>query len=90
MAVVIFLLASTDDIGCLQLLEDIMHTSNNKNCLQEVIEGLPQPAYRGDLTPEERATTFSEILQSMNQNFWRVYPQHNLQKLNYLIFMIQE
>lgn len=42
-----------------------MHTSNNKNCLQEVIEGLPQPAYRGDLTPEERATTFSEILQSM-------------------------
>ena len=65
MAVVIFLLASTDDIRCLQLLEDIMHTSNNKNCLHEVIEGLPQPAYRGDLTPEERAATFSEILQGM-------------------------
>lgn len=65
MAVVIFLLASTDDIGCLQLLQDVMHTSNNKNCLQEVIEGLPQPAYHGDLTSEERASAFSEILQGM-------------------------
>ena len=69
MAVVIFLLASTDDIRCLQLLEDIMHTSNNKNCLHEVIEGLPQPAYRGDLTPEERAATFSEILQGISKHY---------------------